>query len=177
MKKRHFKLNHVISSLMLTSAIALAGPAFAEGHAKSESVDWSGTYIGVHAGVMLGRSTPLEYSGVWDLGEYTKAEAAVLAGIQAGIARQMGNFVYGVEVDFAGTTFDTKQSWSTTYSHETDWNWLATLRGRAGLAFGNGQIYVTGGLAAVDVDYNFVDATGGAVFENGTRTGLAVGGG
>jgi outer membrane immunogenic protein len=95
------------------------------------------------------------------------------AGVQAGANVQMGGFVLGAEGDFswlgdseneseltfdyflADPTLATGYAGTGSVSFEDDMEWLATIRGRLGGAFGaDGRFlgYVTGGLAIAGVD-------------------------
>lgn len=78
----------------------------------------------------------------------------VLFGVQAGYNWEMGDTVWGVEADFAGTSYD-EFSITDGLDHvaEGSWNWLSTLRGRAGRKYGNSFLYGTAGLAAFNADY------------------------
>ncbi|SFK37268.1 Opacity protein [Pseudovibrio ascidiaceicola] len=171
-------LSMLKTALFLSVAGLFTSPAFAEDSSLDiQNVrDWTGLYGGVHTGGLIGRTTPLEYGGINDYGEYTKAEAALLAGLQAGYNRQHGNFVYGVEFDLSKTNFNVSQNYGSDGSNEATWNWLATARARAGLAVGDGLFYASAGLAFVDADYNFVEGSSEAS-HSGIHTGLAVGAG
>ena len=169
--KRHSRI------LLLSSALVIPTNALAADLASPTLVrDWTGFYGGVNVGAMVGRTTPLEYEGPWDYGEYTKAEWALLGGVQIGLNNQVGNFVYGGEADFAFTSFDVDQSFDTTESNPGAWNWVATVRARAGIAVGNGVFFTTAGVAFVDADYSFGEP-GDVVTDSGVKTGIALGAG
>ena len=72
--------------------------------------------------------------------------------MQAGFNIQTGNTVYGIEADWAWTGYSEDRIFTDDYSNhdlyvKAQMDWLATLRGRLGVASGNGMAYVTGGLA------------------------------
>ena len=56
-------------------------------------------------------------------------------------------------------------------------DWLATIRGRAGLAFNNAMVYVTGGVAFADVKNSFFVPGFPEGSVSNTRTGWTVGAG
>ena len=72
----------------------------------------------------------------------------VLGGVQAGYDWQYGrSFVFGVVGDWTWTNLKTNVSnMSGSISYESKVNWLASFRGRAGLALDDTLVYVTGGL-------------------------------
>ena len=114
-------------------------------------------------------------------------------GGQVGVNMQNGNFVFGLVGDWS-TGFKQEERVlfdATATPHgvtwKGQWNWYATVRGKAGLAVGNALVFATGGIAIVDVDYSVAE------FHNGnppdcvgaddcasvtdTKIGLAIGAG
>jgi hypothetical protein len=118
---------------------------------EPEGGPWSGLYGGVNAGA--GAFTGMAMDWGYDAldepdGDIDLNGFAGLAGVQAGYNWQSGNAVYGVEADWAWTGFD--EEWLHYDGDDyvkAQMDWLATLRGRLGLAAGNALGYVTGGLA------------------------------
>lgn len=120
----------------------------------TSAFDWSGFYVGAHAGWASGSvlAYPLDASG-------ETTATGWLLGVQAGANAQFDTFVLGVEGDVAWTNI--------TNEDETDaingpWglidvNWLASLRGRAGVAFDQVLLYATAGVAAAGVDFTDLD--------------------
>ena len=173
--------------------------------ARVAAYDWSGFYIGANAGYAWGSSnvaTSVSSSGAYfvttDPAQIAAAGQASLhpsggtGGIQAGYNWQVGQLLYGLEVDFdafglnasrivttgyltaPGTTFTVNQSVKT--------DWLFTSRGRLGWASNNWLLYMTGGLAITKIRYDntFTDTFSPAL-ENGStskaKTGWVLGGG
>src|SRR5689334_17026782 len=167
---------------------------------------WCGFYIGVNAGGAWTRSE-VDYtqtgayltSGIaaadlafaHALGSPRTDRSGFTGGGQAGYNWQMGAGVFGIEgdINYLHTTANVfaigvlpvgGATISSTTSVSTDW--LATLRGRAGIASGPALFYVTGGLAVGNVKFsqNFFHFASGS-FEAGaiddTRAGWTVGGG
>ena len=126
---------------------------------------WSGLYIGAHVGY--------SWSDVdWQdsLGPGSHSGDGALAGAQIGYNFQSGKFVFGLEADMSGAWVD---GGTACCGHE--FNWLASVRGRAGVAFNGNRtlLYATGGAAWADVDYT---AAGAGSFSN-THFGWVAGGG
>jgi outer membrane immunogenic protein len=183
----------------------------------ARAYDWSGIYIGINGGGAWSRSN-LSTSTVFDpagyfveasvsavnaAGAQTIDATSFLGGAQVGYNVQSGRFVAGLEFDF--DYFRLRGSSTTTgvypccapagftISSSVRADWLATLRGRAGVAAANWLFYATGGLAVANVKGNFAftDNCGDVVVCNGpggpnafeaasvskVRFGYAVGGG
>ncbi|MGQ0671979.1 MAG: outer membrane beta-barrel protein [Hyphomicrobium sp.] len=90
-------------------------------------------------------------------------DVGFLGGLQAGFNMRTGNLVYGLELDFAGSTLSGSDSAATVlpvaidiYTRATqDMQWLSTLRGRIGFVNGNVLVFASGGLAVGQIDYHF----------------------
>jgi outer membrane immunogenic protein len=92
---------------------------------------WAGFYIGAHGGYGWSTSQGIDAKGGF-------------GGGQIGYNFQTGNFVFGIEGDFAGSGISqTDDSLGITVSVKNDA--LASLRGRAGIAYNTLLFYGTGG--------------------------------
>ena len=150
---------------------------------------WGGGYLAVQGG-FAGHSASFSdpdgfLTGNPDLLDQRKAGGTI--GGLLGYNWQQGSFVYGVEGDWSWvgakssrfvTAFDFDgNSLSTSY----EVNWLATLRGRAGLAIDATLLYVTGGLALghvkndVEVIDGVPDGRKASFTQNQTRVGWTAG--
>ena len=91
--------------------------------------------------------TDIEHSGIGYAG-----------GILGGWNYQIDTFVFGIEGDwaFGGTVATNDEPGIDT---DISFNNIATLRARAGFALDNTLLYVTGGLAAVDMEFGAVMST------------------
>jgi outer membrane immunogenic protein len=140
--------------------------------------NWSGFYIGGHAG------------GGW--GE--DSDSAFVGGGQIGYNWQFTpNLLIGIEGDFSGTTFSRSQSSVTEVDvggglllplaedSSFDLNWLASIRGRIGYTWDRFMVYFTGGAAWADVNFNSTATIAGLPFgtaaASGSVNGWVVGGG
>lgn len=146
--------------------------------------DWSGAYVGLvgTAGMFANDMSDQWCVVACDAPDMASWGAGI--GATAGWNRQVGAFVYGVEGDISWTNFE--NSMDTFYpgylaENRASWEWLATLRGRAGLASGNVLTYVTGGIAIAATDYSSIYLPGeyrdGGFFASQTQVGLAAGAG
>ena len=131
---------------------------------RPATFDWSGPYIGVFgAAVAVDGSydatctnivpcatptfTDMEHSGI-----------GYAYGILGGWNYQIDDLVLGIEGDWAfGSTVATNDE--VTVDTDLSFNNIATLRARAGWSFDNTLLYVTGGMAAVDMEFGAVMAS------------------
>jgi outer membrane immunogenic protein len=122
---------------------------------------WAGGYIGGSVG--FGRyswdmrNSGTEFGVCHDTTEriFCTQEAVHggLAGVQIGYNFQSGALVYGVEADWMWTGFSEKRSAHTTeigWTYNSEMDWIATFRGRMGLAVDRTMAYVTAGFAVAN---------------------------
>ncbi|WP_457940822.1 outer membrane protein [Mesorhizobium sp. 10J20-29] len=141
-------------------------------------IDWSGAHAGVET------SFAYHNGSIWDRvyydfgGTYQVPSLGAGFGGHVGYNWQNGSFVYGAVADiemFTNGETDTAVDYRAVVS---ELDWLATIRGRAGIASGSTYMYATGGLAIADVDleYNYLPSPDSSSFDiGGTRTGWVVG--
>lgn len=134
-----------------------AGPGAA--WAGEATPNWAGPYVGAHVG----------YG--WNHTDYTSAlylpspygtqtgpsgsieQSGLLGGVQAGYDFQAGQVVLGGVIDISGANVtgsaipDPQNDPDKNSVLTSTMDWLSTVRGRVGYAFGNYLIYATGGLA------------------------------
>lgn len=151
---------------------------------------WAGFYIGLNAGAAwnharftdLGDDVGAAYAFPAGTTFWSPNQAGFTGGGQAGFNLQSGNVVYGLEGDLnyvaAKTSVTMASPNAGNITATTDLDWMATLRGRLGVAFGPALIYATGGLAVG----HFKDNWGQVGFANQfssskTRAGWTAGGG
>jgi len=161
------------------------------------SHDWSGPYAGIQAGygwgeadanteldsiIIVGsRSDPINL----DAGEEGSIAAeGVLGGLHAGYNLQWDGLVLGIEGDAELTDMDGDTDVLPDVTdpaiarQEKEYDWLASLRVRAGHAMDRVLVYATGGLAFGDVDMSFSFNDGGfSESETETAFGWTIGGG
>jgi outer membrane immunogenic protein len=112
--------------------------------------DWTGFYAGIHGGYLWGDIENANSS----FGDFSIDGA--LFGAQAGAAVQNGMFVFGAEADIAisGAEGGFISCCAGQEGLVADLEWLATLRGTAGVAFDKVYVYATGGVAIAGVDFS-----------------------
>ena len=151
------------------------------------TANWAGFYLGGNFGgaTALNRSSVVvPAAGVAE--NFNLSPDGFMGGVQAGYNFQAGNFVYGLEADFQGSTqkddknclFGCVGPNVANFSQKLDW--FGTVRGRAGFTVGATLFYATGGFAYGDVKTRAQGIAGGTPFDvsfSHTRTGYAVGGG
>ena len=161
-------------SLAATSALAADLPARYPTKAPTmvRAYNWSGWYLGVNGGYGWGDSNWTDTGSGVSTGDF-KVDGGLLGGT-LGVNWQRGAWVFGLEGD--GAWSGIKGSTAVTCAGancETRNNWLATFRGRFGYAFDRFLPYVTGGLAAGDIEAS----RPGFGSESDTRAGWTVGAG
>ena len=137
---------------------------------RSASFDWSGPYVGVF-GAAIGADG--SYDGTCTTGgvpcvvvapevnvftDYEHSGIGYAGGFVGGWNYQFESLVFGIEGDwaFGGTVATNDEPGIDT---DISFNNIATLRARTGLALDNTLLYVTGGLAAVDMEYGAMMST------------------
>jgi outer membrane immunogenic protein len=144
--------------------------------------DWSGFYVGVHAGYGWDETGLDEAPAGWTT-EISDGDG-ILGGAQAGFNFQTGSFVFGVEGDVSGAdisrTYSFDDGGGNDFDLESSLDWLVTIRGRLGFAFDNFLIYGTGGYARAGSETTLVGTVGGAAVSQTSDDdfdGWAAGGG
>src|SRR3954462_2343349 len=129
-----------ISTTALAAMIPFATASAADMPVKAAPImavgyDWSGVYVGVHAGFGGGMKD-------WDARTTNFVARGALAGGQVGINKQLGSFVFGLELDgswadISGSQFVTiggaALGITSTQLARSKIDGLATFAGRAGL--------------------------------------------
>lgn len=136
----------------VAALIGLSGGAAAQGYNPSlaESV-WSGVYAGVHAGAEW---KGISWTNVSLTGETVSFKnTGFIGGAHAGVQRQFGNIVAGVELSYSGIGgSSTKGSiFGGGVTYTSTMQDLFTLAGRLGLAMDSTLLYVKGGYANANV--------------------------
>jgi outer membrane immunogenic protein len=143
---------------------------------------WTGLYIGASAGAaFLSHTDIYAYGSFLDPIMNTATTTGFIGGGQIGYNFQSGSFVYGIEGDFSGLSgkVSTHGIPNSTYTGQV--SWLATARGRVGLAIGGDTLaYFTAGVAFTHVKSQITPPSNNPTAtysDSSTRTGLVLGGG
>ncbi|MBR1213762.1 outer membrane beta-barrel protein [Bradyrhizobium sp. JYMT SZCCT0180] len=124
--------------------------------------DWSGVYIGLHAGYGGGMKDWTQA-----LGNNFTAKG-FLAGGQIGINKQIGSLVFGLELDGSWADIGGSQllsdggpaaAFQVDFTGRSKIDGLVTLTGRAGLAADRWFVYAKGGLAVAQERHSFSNNT------------------
>jgi outer membrane immunogenic protein len=158
--------------------------------------DWTGFYVGVNAGLGVGRDLTTISAPATNFTEISyQSPFGALGGAQAGYNWQAGQWVFGVEADIQGADLHDNYTCvsgclptrAITFDQRIDW--FGTARARLGYASGPVLTYVMGGLAYANVKdtiaNTFTPVFGGIAFPPTTatvvnqevRTGYAIGSG
>ncbi len=140
-----------------------------------EDNQFNGFYIGGNIGVTSHTAHRNDLDGfLTDNSGWSTIDTGFVGGIQGGYDWQCGSSVYGLLVDWDGTTIgrtlnDNPNDTVGNFIKDNH-SWLTTIRGRAGLAVSNSLIYVTGGAAVAKIKTTW--NSGGVSFNhNDTRWG------
>lgn len=148
---------------LLASAIA----ACACVASSAQAGEWSGFYIGVHAGGMWGdvdTTNKVDGYTFWPVSPGSSVALSpdgVLGGAQLGYNFQFTNWLIGLEVTGSGMDFDETIFLSPDDLYGVDAEWLATAAARLGFTWNQSLLYVKGGYAAGSIQTNELDNTGG----------------
>jgi high affinity Mn2+ porin len=140
--------------------------------------DWTGFYVGGHSGygdAGFGPGTnPLPLQGVF----FPHSPTGVIGGYQMGYNRQLANHVVlGIEADATFTSpTDQPALAQVPAPFNTTLDYVGTLRGRIGYAFGRWMPYLTGGFAWGHTQADINDGSGAIVghYQTGWTAGLGL---
>lgn len=163
----------LLGSAFLFGAVSAASAADVyqrDGGLKDEPyayapITWTGFYVGANVGATFGDELDIETE---NSGNFSfDIDNALMAGIHVGYNWQTpSNWVYGIEADLGIVNDDVEDE----DIDVTDY--LATIRGRLGYAYGNSLIYGTAGVAFLGYGDDLQDAG-----SDDTAVGFVVGGG
>jgi outer membrane immunogenic protein len=152
--------------------------------------NWTGCYIGGHAGGAWARTEWTEVFNTTDFADFdqgqgfSRTESGFIGGGQLGCNYQTGPWVFGIEGTFAGTSIkNTFTSVSVVNVDdavfETKIQSVATVTGRIGYAWDNWLLYGKGGWGGADVKFSVSDPTDSIFasrteWHNGWTAGIGV---
>jgi outer membrane immunogenic protein len=137
-------------------------------YAPPPQFSWTGLYVGAHVGYGW---SDLDWQFEATPGISTShTGSGGLLGAQIGYNIQVRQFVFGVEADMSGAWIDGGTACpNPAFDCSHTFNWLASVRGRAGIAVNGNRtlLYATAGAAWADVDHEATDIATGAKFGTG----------
>lgn len=163
-------MKNTLRIVTVASALILGvAPAQAADPVPDLAFDWTGFYLGAHAGLGGGEfdsSYRIETEVGTMGGDVSDRAFGFFGGAQIGYNYQFApNWVAGIEADFSASEIKTEHGesfledgYSSTYAVEIDW--FGTLRGRVGYAWDNVLFYGTGGAAYGKIAYSDHDNAG-----------------
>jgi outer membrane immunogenic protein len=186
MKRLLLAAGAVVLSIASAHAADMAVKAPVYTKAIAAPYSWSGWYLGVNAGIGVGRDFTGENFGGATPASYFGPLGAIGGG-QIGYNWQLGNWVLGLESDIQASGMQDSYGCGLLCNGNGSltWNqklsWFGTTRARLGLASGPVLSYVTAGAAYGGVQTSVTNSvifagTGGATFKD-TRGGWTVGSG
>lgn len=142
------------------AAMAPASAGSLQGEAPpGTSVDWSGLYLGLHAGYGWSR---------FDTGLGADIDVdGWLVGGHAGIQRQFDRWVVGIEASFTGGDMEGSATIAGPANIKASVSDILMITGRLGHTWRDLLLYVKGGYASADVDLRIT--TGAGTFSSGSR--------
>lgn len=168
------------STAMSAQAADLAPRPYTKAPPIAPVYDWTGLYVGVNAGLGLGRNRAVHDFGVGAISTHLQPLGAVGGG-QIGYNWQTNSFfgplVFGIEADIQGADMtDNRTNFAGLLQYNQRLDWFGTARGRVGLINGPMLTYVTGGWAYGHVGTTVIQ--GGVPFAfSGGRNGWTFGSG
>jgi outer membrane immunogenic protein len=158
------------STLVSAAALGIAMLPLGAAQAK-DPIDWTGAYIGVHAGHLWGDVDIAEYGLEPTItGDVSGFVGGVLAGYN--FPATAGPLIFGVEADWGWSNAEgTGDAAPDIFAYDVDW--VAHLRAIGGVPMGNTLMpFAAIGLALADLDVAYESQIRGGVF-----TGLSLGAG
>jgi outer membrane immunogenic protein len=143
-------------------------------YAPAAIYNWTGFYVGAHAGGDFGNSG---WSDPFTGATNNFSSTGFLGGAQVGGNYQLNWVVLGVEGDFSWTNLKASGTDSIGDSINTGVNWTSTVTGRIGAAFDRFLVYGKGGVAFAQDNSSFTDTFGNGASTTFMRTGWTAGAG
>jgi outer membrane immunogenic protein len=178
--------------LSLTAlAIAISAPAYAADLGRSvirgpappaPYIDWTGFYLGGHAGFGWGNADyRFNSAGRYNFfagDSVSHSMTGALAGGHIGYNWMWNNYVLGIEGSgtWSGVGSTVASPFFPTDTIRTRLDWFGTLTPRAGITFGNTMLYAKGGLAFGEITSRLQDPLT-HVERSDTRVGWTIGAG
>ena len=141
-------------------------PYYQPGPAYNPLYTWTGFYVGINGGGGWGSSQ-------WDAVNSFDVSGGLIGGT-VGYNWQFGQVVIGAEADIDWSGIKGTTTVLCPGGCETRNKWLATARGRLGLAFDRFLPYVTGGLAFGDINATVPVLPGGSISNAGWTVGAGL---
>jgi outer membrane immunogenic protein len=171
-------INKFLLGSVSLAALGMTQTAIADPFGDGPSRDWSGPYIGGNIGGAFLEGDVNHGFFVIPGSEDELTDEGILGGAQIGWNSQHDQFVFGVEGDFSLLNIGDDAIFATKTPGvvETDFDWFATVRGRAGVAVNQTLLFATFGVAIAEAEVS-VSNVGLTTDDTETMVGLVAGGG
>ena len=162
--------NQKVPQLLLgvTATLALGSVHAANGY------DWTGFYAGGYIGATAFETDTSDYWCFFACDAPGDSEIEFSIGAQGGYNWQISdNFVAGIEADLstgAKSSETIRYGFDDGVEWKSEWKWLLTVRGRAGLNVNRTMAYVTGGIAFADAKFSATEIDDGLMDDYYART-------
>jgi outer membrane immunogenic protein len=180
-------MTSAVLSFGLTAASAADLPTKARPYAAPPTAyDWSGFYIGGNVGWASGTTSISDPAFDWFGSTFDRRKDSFTGGGQIGWNYQRGRAVFGIEADMNWLNLGKTELYDTAVGRDPSvvinwkWSWLATVRGRAGVAVDDILVYLTAGAAFARPRFSWTeldDPPDSWPEFGGVRVGWTVGGG
>lgn len=149
------KLISAMVAITSLSSAAVAGGDEAlggKGFAPPPVYSWSGFYVGGHAGLATGDTqgrVPFDFDcdcGLNGISTDYDMDGGIYGGY-VGYNHQHGSWVFGIEGTYSAADVQGDTTVLAIFGVDRDLDWLATIEGRVGYAFGRSMVYARGGWA------------------------------
>ena len=117
-----------------------------KGFAPPPVYSWTGFYVGGHAGLATGY-TEAQVPGFGGFADTDFSMDGGIYGGHVGYNYQTGAWVFGIEGTYSGSNVEGNGTSLVVFNVQRELDWLATVEGRLGYAFGRSMIYARGGCA------------------------------
>ena len=173
------RLGIMLSALLMVSASAQAADlGWNSGaspiYSPTPVSGWGGFYAGVNADYGWGGSTRRPTVGGASIETNTGGPAL---GAQVGYNMDMGGFVLGAEADLQWSNIGYSEDIAGTGTFKAGVDAFGTIRGRAGMSYGQDMPYVTGGFAAGRGTASLTNGAGVNTSQSATHLGWTLGAG
>lgn len=139
----------IVLTCLLTATVGTAVSA------QERLNNWAGTYAGIVVGYATADLVGKPLSG--NLPDWTHDADGFVGGLTLGHNFQWGNVVAGIEGDFSWADITDSTDLTQRVTADMEMHWFATIRARAGLAYNNALVYMTGGIAMAKLEGIFRD--------------------
>jgi len=173
MKRIGIMLSAILSLTVASQAADLGWNSGASPiYSPTPASGWGGFYAGVNGGYGWGTLTREPAGGGPEVSNNT---AGWNLGAQAGYNMDMGGFVIGAEGDLQWSNVGYSEDIPGIGTFKSGVDFYGTLRGRAGVVFGQVMPYVTGGVAIGRGTASLTNPAGVVTSQSATHTGWTAG--